>query len=295
MPRDLESKIKKKVKINFSIFKAFLFEAFLFSLTLFLGILSAWRINKILEMENISPSKISFSEFFGYFFLFTLFFLFLAYFKKGGEKKRRIFKIFFIFPVFFGGEILLSSLIGSSLISTLLLGILIFLWFKKPLIFIHDLIVILGIAGAGAILGLSLEPKVIILLLIVFSLYDLLAVYVTKHMVKIAKEMIREKVIVGFIFPSNISDFKEDVGKVEPGRGRFIVLGGGDVVFPLLLCASLVPLGIKYSLTIAIFALIGLFFSYLFFIFQKFPRPIPALPPIALFSIIGYLIATKLL
>ena len=173
------------------------------------------------------------------------------------------------------------------------MGILIYLWLKKPLIFIHDLIIILGIAGVGAILGLSLEPKIIILLLIIFSIYDIIAVYVTKHMVKIAKEMIRQKVIVGFIFPLNISDFKENIEKVKPG-GKFMVLGGGDVIFPLLLCVSLIPLGIKNSLTVAVFALIGLFVSYLIFIFQKTRRPIPALPPIALFSIIGYLL-TKIL
>jgi len=269
--------------------KIFIFEAFLFSLTLSLGILSAWRINEILKIENIPLSKISFFEFLGYFFLFTLFFIFLVYFKKGEEKKGIIFKTLFIFSVFFGGEILLSSLIGFSGICAILMGILIFLWLKSSSIFIHDLIIILGIAGVGAVLGLSLEPQIIILLLIIFSIYDIIAVYITKHMIRIAKEMVRQKVIVGFIFPSNISDFKESVEKVEPG-GKFVVLGGGDVVFPLLLCVSLVPWGIKNSLIIAIFALIGLFISYLIFISQKFRRPIPALPPIALFSIIGFFI-----
>lgn len=289
MSENSENKIRNGVKINFPVFKVFLLEAFLFSLTLSLGILSAWKINEILKIENIPLSKISFFEFLGYFFLFTLFFIFLVYFKKGKEKKGIIFKIIFIFSVFFGGEILLSSLIGSSLISIILMGILIFLWLKFPLIFIHDLIIILGIAGAGAILGLSLEPKIVILFLVIFSVYDIIAVYVTKHMVKIAKEMIKQKVIVGFIFPSEISDFKESVEKVKPG-GKFVVLGGGDVIFPLLLCVSLVPLGIKNSLIVAVFALVGLFVSYLIFISQKFRRPIPALPPIAFFAIIGYLI-----
>jgi len=275
--------------------KTFALEAFLFFLTLCLGILSAWRINEILKIEDISLPKIPPLEFLGYFFLFTLFFIFLVYFKKGKEKKGTIFKIIFVFSVFFGGVVLLNSLIPFPLISIILMGILIYLWFKKPSILIHDLVILLGISGAGAVLGLSLEPKIVILLLIIFSIYDFLAVYVTKHMVKIAKEMIKQKVIVGFIFPSKISDFKENLEKVKPG-GKFMVLGGGDVVFPLLLCASLVPLGIKNSLIVAIFALIGLFFSFYIFISKigGERKPIPALPPIALFSIIGYLI-TKIL
>lgn len=281
------------MKINFSVFRIFLFEIFLFSLTLFLGILSAWKINKILKIENIPLPKIPLFEFLGSFFLFTLFFVFLVYFKKGKEKKRIIFKILFVFSVFYGGVVLLNSLIDSPLISAILsvilAGILIYSLSKSLSIFIHDIIIVLGIAGIGAFLGLGLEPKIVVLLLVIFSVYDFWAVYVTKHMVRIAEEMIKQKVIVGFIFPSKISDFGESVEKVKPG-GNFVVLGGGDVVFPLLLCVSLVPLGIKNSLIVAVFALIGLFVSYLIFIFQKFRRPIPALPPIALFSIIGYLI-----
>ena len=39
-----------------------------------------------------------------------------------------------------------------------------------------------------------------------------------------------------------------------------------------------------------IFSLIGLFLSFYIFASQKVRQPIPALPPIALFSIIGYII-----
>jgi len=69
-----------------------------------------------------------------------------------------------------------------------------------------------------------------------------------------------------------------------------LVLGGGDIIFPLILCSSLIPQGIANSLIVGLFALVGLFVSFLFFIGQKTRKPIPALPPIALFSIIGYLI-----
>jgi presenilin-like A22 family membrane protease len=67
-------------------------------------------------------------------------------------------------------------------------------------------------------------------------------------------------------------------------------LGGGDIVFPLLFSISALQNGIIQSAIIAFFALLGLLVSFWFFLQQKERRAIPALPPIALFSIIGYLV-----
>ena len=62
------------------------------------------------------------------------------------------------------------------------------------------------------------------------------------------------------------------------------------MIFPLILTASLIPEGILNSSIVALFALNGLFLSFWIFTSQKIRQPIPALPPIALFSIIGFLI-----
>jgi presenilin-like A22 family membrane protease len=48
--------------------------------------------------------------------------------------------------------------------------------------------------------------------------------------------------------------------------------------------------GILSSLIVAFFSLIGLFVGFYILTKQKIRQPIPALPPIALFSIIGFLI-----
>jgi presenilin-like A22 family membrane protease len=82
---------------------------------------------------------------------------------------------------------------------------------------------------------------------------------------------------------------------VKPG-GKFLILGAGDIVFPLILTVSLIPQGISDSLIVASFSLLGLLVGFLIFISQPPTgpgggrQPMPALPPIALFSIIGYLI-----
>ena len=190
--------------------------------------------------------------------------------------------------VFWGGALLLSAWISDAP-SLFLMGFLILWWWKWPSILIQDICVILGIAGVGSVLGLALTPELVIIFLIIFSIYDFIAVYKTKHMVQMAKEMIKSKAILALVVPSNISGFKEGLGQIQSG-GKSLVLGGGDIVFPLLFSVSLISSGILNSVVVALFSLIGLLMGFLFFISQKRLQPIPALPPIALFSIIGYLL-----
>ncbi len=274
-----------------SVWKVFIIEAFLFLLTLGLGIVASFQINKILKVEKLEIQKISFFQFILYFLFVTLLiFLFVRFFKYGKQKKA-IFKTFFILTVFWGGILLLSIWIGD-VFALILMTFLLFWWWKWPSIFIQDLCMILAMAGAGSVLGLTFTPEVIVILLIIFSIYDFIAVYKTKHMVEMAKEMIESRAILGLVVPPDLASFKQNLKQVKPG-GKFMVLGGGDVVFPLLLCSSLVSSGILNSLIVALFSLIGLLAGFLFFISQKQKKAIPALPPIALFSIIGYFI-TKL-
>jgi len=275
-----------------NIWKVFIIEAFLFLLTLGLGIIASFQINQILKVEKLEIPKISFFQFMLYFLFGTLFiFLFVRFFKYG-KSKTVIFKTLFVLTIFWGGILLLSIWIGD-VFALILITLLLFWWWKWPSIFIQDLCMILAMAGAGSVLGLTFTPEVIVILLIIFSIYDFIAVYKTKHMVEMAKEMIRSRAILGLIVPPDLASFKQNLKQVKPG-GKFMVLGGGDVVFPLLLCSSLVSSGILNSLIVALFSLIGLFAGFLFFISQKQKKAIPALPPIALFSIIGYFI-TKIL
>lgn len=275
-----------------NVWKIFIIEAFLFLLTLGLGIVASFQINEVLKVEKLEIQKISFFQFILYFLFGTLLiFLFVRFFKYG-KQKTAVFQTLFVLTVFWGGILLLSIWIGD-VFALILMIFLLFWWWKCPSIFIQDLCMILAMAGAGSVLGLTFTPEVIVILLIIFSIYDFIAVYKTKHMVEMAKEMIESRAILGLVVPPDLASFKQNLKQVKPG-GKFMVLGGGDVIFPLLLCSSLVSSGILNSLIVALFSLIGLFAGFLFFISQKQKKAIPALPPIALFSIIGYFI-TKLL
>jgi len=277
----------KKVQV-----RVFLWEAILFSLTLFLGIATALKINRFLETEEISISPINPWQFLFSFLIGTLLILIISFLIKSKPRKGKVFKILFIFVIFWGAIIVLSLWLGD-IPALALTGLLIFLWLKRPSVLVHNLCIILGIAGVGAALGLRIEPKIMVALLIIFSIYDFIAVYKTKHMVKMAKEMIEHQAILALVIPRKVSDFKGRLEEIKTG-GKFLILGGGDIAFPLLFCVSLIRQDILSSLIVAVFSLIGLFFSYLIFTSQKIKRPIPALPPIALFSILGFLITLLL-
>lgn len=269
--------------------QCFFIETILFFLTLILGIFSAFQFQKSFFIQEIEIPQISFFNFVLSFGLATVFILLVIRYFKTKPFKEKIYKFLFIFTSFFAGIIFFGAFF-PELISLILISLLIFWWVKMPNVLNQNLLIIFGIAGMAGLLGLSLNPKVMILILILFSIYDFIAVYKTKHMVEMAKEMVEQKVILGFVIPLNFHSFKESLINVEPGKGKFLILGGGDVAFPLLFSVSLLSKGILNSLIVAIFSLFGLFANFYLFIKQKERKPIPALPLISLFSIIGYLI-----
>ena len=263
-------------------------EFFLFSLTLMLGIISAAKFNDILIREKVEIPQVSFWQFISQFCIVTLIIFLIIRLIKFKKQKKIVFKTLFALASLSGGMLILSIWI-SDIISLVLIILLVFWWWKNPSILIHNLCIILAIAGVGTFLGLSLNPETVIAFLVIFSIYDFIAVYKTKHMVKVAREMIESKAILGLVIPPNLSNFREPLKNIKLG-GKFLILGGGDIAFPLLLCCSLVPFGFLKPLVVGFFSLIGLSVSFYLFLSQKKRQAFPALPPIALFSIIGFLI-----
>jgi presenilin-like A22 family membrane protease len=292
MAKNPENIGEEKKVLPFS-FKILLFEAILFSSTLALGIFSAKRAYQCLAfMKEIERTPVSPWEFLFSFFLISLIFFLAIKFLKFKKGKSALFKIIFVLAIFFGGILLINIWLPLD-ISAILMAFFIFWWLKEPSVFIQNLCLILGMAGVGVTLGLRFEPNFMVIILILLSIYDWIAVYKTKHMVKMAKAMIEMGAIPALVIPQKISGFKSHLVKVRPG-GEFLILGGGDVVFPLIFSISLIPYGILKSSIVAFFSLIGVLMNFFIFLKQKERKPIPALPLISLFSIIGYLI-TKLI
>ncbi len=273
--------------------KIFLIELLFFLSALFLGVLVSYEIESLFEMveaEGFQNGRNSFSPIgFILYFIFATFVVFLIS-KSDKFKKSRVFlfRLAFIFSITIGGLVTLSIFV-SDILALILVIILLLFWKNLPIILLHNLLIVLSVAGIGAMIGSMFEPFIIVILLALFSVYDFIAVYKTKHMVKMATEMIKTKAIMGLIIPFSFSGLLDNLNKKK--KKEFMVLGGGDLAFPLFLVSSVtITYGLFEALILILFSSFGLFASFYLFISQKTTRPIPALPPIALFSIIGFII-----
>lgn len=276
----------KETQMGLKITKLNIFvqEALMVGTSIVLGIWVASRLHELFEIEMVEPPSLTPGLIFFYIIVGTIFLLvFTKAFRKFSTVSYQI--IFAI--VIFGG---LNIFFSTFLLPQIALPLALFLTFyrlTKPTIVSHNLVIVLSIAGVGGTLGLSLTPFGVIILLAILSVYDVIAVYKTKHMVRIAQEMIQARAILGLIIPEAWRSHRAHPKEAKPGQG-FMFLGGGDIVMPTLFAASVWPQGLVASIMVAVFALIGLLADHLFFTTQAERKPIPALPLIAGFSVAGY-------
>ena len=225
--------------------------------------------------------------------IFSLIFLavFIYFARKFSRKSAFFFRLILGLAVFAGSQNVFALLFNETVFSALAAVLLAFMVLKTKIVLLHNIGIILALAGIGAVLGVSLKPLAVIVLLLVLSFYDIIAVYKTGHMVKMAEDMIKSRAIFGLVIPQKFQGWKENLKNVRPG-GEFMILGSGDIVMPLLLIASVIGFhGLAFGLVIFLFSTLGLFLTYYLFITQKTRRPMAALPPIAVMSIVGYLVA----
>jgi presenilin-like A22 family membrane protease len=279
--------------MQFSTFKlsGFLRVLVPFLATQLLGVYVAYRFLP----DIIHTKPISWGGFSVYDLIFTV--VFAAVFIYVATRFQRIgsifYKVFLTILIFSGVQTVLGIwLAPTTAILAAGLSVILF-WFFQNVI-VQNVAMILTIGGIGAVLGISFVPTTVLIILVLFSFYDIIAVYKTGHMIKLAESMIRSRAIFGFIIPDSVRGLKTQVSDVAPGE-QFMILGSGDVIFPLLLSASLVRISIVQALAVSIFSALGLLLMFILFSTQKVRRPMAALPPIAGMSILGYLLVSLLL
>ena len=135
-------------------------------------------------------------------------------------------------------------LIGVT-IAVIISAFLISLLNSNPEWYVVDGIGILIATGITAILGISLGILPMMILLIGLAVYDYIAVYKTKHMIKLADAVTKQRVPVMLVVPSTEDySFKESQGfseekkKVKKGKRDALFIGLGDVVIPGALTVS---------------------------------------------------------
>ena len=204
-----------------------------------------------------------------------------------------VLKIIFLF--LFGWGMFVA--LGFSLPVAAALGIAVvaaLLWLFMPRIWLHNLLLVIALASMGTVFGVFFAPWTAILFMLVISVYDILAVRFG-YMMWMVKRLSVSDTLPAFVIPKRISGWNMDVRKArvfdDESERDFSVLGGGDIGFPLLLVVSVFfAHGFTRSLVVAGFSLLGLAAAY--WVQRKLlkGKPTPALPPISLLSIIGYLI-----
>lgn len=217
---------------------------------------------------------------FGFFALLVLF----RYFRD-----RNLWGFFFFISLFFGLNFFLSLYFSPYL--ALFLSLILVL--GKALgrrVVTQNLALIPGLSGIGIAIGMSLTENGALILLLVFSFYDILAVYFTKHMVALFRGLLRGGVIPAVIISEKFSGLWQKVDKISAGAG-FMFLGTGDIVLPTIFIVAISGLGEVAIWGSILGSLIGFAATEIIFTHQRFRRPMPALPPIATCTILGFLTA----
>lgn len=264
----------------------------IFAVTMTLGVYSAYKYSLFSNAVQIPNYRFSYSDV-AAMAVFVLFFIFAFRYKRAG----RFFFRSFLLIIIFGGTQFIAGAFDFArqsdyALDLIFAGLVLILFLSVRNVFMHNAGVVLGIAGIGALTGLSVSPNTAVIFLVILSFYDILAVYKTKHMVQMAKSMLESGAVFGFLVPLTFQGFFSGKKEAYARAGeQFMILGSGDTAVPLILASSLAKTSLTQAVIVGLFSCMGLFLTHLIFINQAKRTPMAALPPIATMAIIGYLIA----
>lgn len=198
----------------------------------------------------------------------------------------------------------------------------------KPNFIINNFSEIFIYGGITAIFHNVLSIKVAIILLIIISIYDYIAVYKIKHMVTLAKYQTSQNLFAGAMIPyqifnksdskkmkeknnknnqcktkinfqifkireifnpNKINSKKQNTKKTKPNKNKkTAILGGGDMAFPLFFAAAIMK---EYNILISLITVFTttLALIYLFVKSEK-NKFYPAMPYLTIGCLVGYLI-----
>ncbi len=166
------------------------------------------------------------------------------------------------------------SLVIQPLVALLISAIIVFIKYKKRNIYIHNIGEILTYGGLIAMFAPMLNTVATIILLILMSIYDYISVFVTKHMIKLAKLQSKLGILSGLIVTN---------------KNELAILGGGDIAFTLLFSAVVLR---EFGMMSAIFSIIGATaLIAILMVIGKKKKYYPAMPFVTVGSLLGFLLS----
>jgi presenilin-like A22 family membrane protease len=171
-------------------------------------------------------------------------------------------------------------------------------WLFWARIWLHNVLLLVTLSGAGSVFGYLFSPLTFMIFMLVIAVYDVLAVRFG-FMVWMADRLSASESLPAFIFPKKLRDWTlklrgvnvGDLSEKKSEEREHSILGGGDIGFPLMLAVSIFyQTGLASGIVVGVFALVGLMGAFLIQLIWLKGKPMPALPPIAFVSLIGYLV-----
>jgi len=249
-----------------------------------------------IETENIQVPEVSLFPVLGY-FLGVVAVVGLILFFIPVNRLRLALKVLFGFFYAWGVFIILALFLPSpaSIGIAAAIGIV---WFIFPFIWLQNLLLLVTLVSIGAVFGAMISPWTVMYLLLALSVYDVVAVF-AGYMMWLAKKLSEADTLPAFILPGNLFHWGINlkgatVQKLfvqESAEREFSLLGGGDIGFPLVFVVSVFfAYNFASAILVAGASLIGLVLAYILQIYLLKGKPMPALPPISLLAIAGFLI-----
>lgn len=221
-------------------------------------------------------------------------------------KAVAIWKTWYFVAIFLSIGISLAAFLNK--VWTILLALILsFLKTVKPNVFIHNLTEPLVYAGIAALLIPVFNIPSALILLLLISVYDYLAVNKIKHMVTLAKFQTSQNNFAGIMIPYAknrilIKQSKVKVNytgkkgsKVSKPQRRIknkgystAILGGGDIALPLLFAGTVLK---YYALTQAFIVVLTATIALAYLLYtSKEKKFYPAMPFLTIGCLVGYLI-----
>jgi presenilin-like A22 family membrane protease len=208
-----------------------------------------------------------------------------------------VIRVFFAFLFSWGVFIMLVFYLPLAFSIIIAVGVGL-AWLLIPIVWLHDLALILALVSFAVVFGRFTTPWIAMIIMLVLAVYDFLAVRFG-FMIWMVSKLSQTDALPALIIPKNISGWSSNLRQpsvrgllgVKTDDRKFSILGGGDIAFPCLLVGSVYfAQGLVPGIIIAVFGFIGLIAAYSIQAIILKEKPMPALPPIAIITLVGLLI-----
>ncbi|MBI2670545.1 hypothetical protein HYX18_01000 [Candidatus Woesearchaeota archaeon] len=206
----------------------------------------------------------------------TLFVLLLAKLKA-----VRIWKFWFFLSVLFTLVIAFGAFLNQYI--ALLLASILSIWkIFRPNFVVQNFTELFIYAGLAAIFVPVLNLLSVTILLFIISVYDMWAVWKSKHMIKLAQFQTDSRLFAGINLQYG---YKEQNKK---STVKTAIVGGGDIAFPLLFSGVILKVfNLQNALIVSLFSAVALF---ALLVYSKKDKYYPAMPYITAGCFIGFFI-----